>query len=179
MEQVLKALRSELMIECENHSPYFPSKNKDKRIFGPLMLNMVGGIPYVLMHDPNDAKNPVKNLRLSRLHQVTILDKKVQRAMLKHAKTMDLSFSGYGGTTEEIIDFEILCQKNMGQYFMEREINHTQKIKPEGDLYRLSFRSHASLDLIRLLAGFGDEIQSVKPQTQFKRLLEIWKKAPK
>lgn len=177
METALKALRAEKVIECFNHSPYSPEKNKVKRLFGPLMLNMVGGVPYLLVHDPADEKNPVKNLRLSRLRSVVILEQKVDRSKLKYAKTMDLSFSGYGGTTEEIVEFEIVCRKNMGHYFMEREINHTQKLIPQGECFLLSFKSHPSLDLIRLLAGFGDEIISLKPATQLKRMKLIWQKA--
>jgi len=65
---VMNALKTNRVIECENHSPYAdPAHKPELKKYSPLYLNLVGGENYLWVHDHQD--NMPKQLKICRLKE--------------------------------------------------------------------------------------------------------------
>lgn len=171
---VMKALREGKVFECENHSPYKDKEyNTHKRKFAPLLLNMSGGDPYLFVHDENSKT--LKKVKVSRLKKVVVLDQAVDKTHLKKIKNLDNSIGGYGGLNEPVTKHIVTCDKDMANFFDEKKIHHSQTIVPKGQHYQITFESNDSLEIIRYLAGFGDQIHDVQPAEVYDKLKSIWR----
>ncbi len=170
---ILEAIRSERVISVKNYSPYKKEKPKS-RVIHPLLLNLTGGIFYLIASDPED-KNKIKRFRLSRLKEVEILSEKTKLKSSSVLKKLDFSFGGYGTGEEELLEYKIKCTGELAIFFKERKFNRTQKMKElRAGEWEVSFESRSSREITRLLAGFGDDLLSVSPKEIKDQILQIW-----
>ena len=171
---ILEALRLEKAIRVKNFSPYKKEKPKS-RIIHPLLLNLTGGIFYLIASDPED-KFKIKRFRVSRLKEVEILSEKVKLKSSAVLKNLDFSFGGYGTGDESLIEYKIKCSGELALFFKERKFNKTQKIKELSlGLCEVSFKSRSSREITRLLAGFGEELEAVSPKEIQDQIQAIWR----
>ncbi|GEM_PF-1294982 len=171
---ILEALRSEKAIEVKNFSPY-KKERPQSRVIYPLLLNLTGGVFYLIASDPSD-KLKIKRFRLSRLKDVKILSEKIKIKSNTALKSLDFSFGGYGTGDEPLVDYKIICSGQLSLFFRERVFNKTQKIKNLSEnQIEVSFKSRSSDEIIRLLAGFGSDLHSVSPSIIQDQILSVWR----
>ncbi|MFY7992433.1 MAG: helix-turn-helix transcriptional regulator [Bacteriovoracaceae bacterium] len=171
---ILEALRLDKAIRVKNFSPYKKEKPKS-RIIHPLLLNLTGGIFYLIASDPED-KFKIKRFRVSRLKEVEILSEKVKLKSPAILKNLDFSFGGYGTGDEPLIEYKIKCSGELALFFKERKFNKTQKIKELSQGFcEVSFKSRSSREITRLLAGFGEELHAVSPKEIQDQIQSIWR----
>lgn len=172
-QTVLVALRKGFVFECQYVSPDDAGTSKRVRKFAPLKLHFAGA-PYIYVYDcENDV---IKLLRISRISKIKMLEQKVNR---KRAEEINLEhvFGGYGKGTEKVIHYEVTCSQPMALRFKDHKIHPSQKIEVLKDgLFRITFSVHDSLEMIRLLAQYGEFIKNVKPDREYEKIKEIWKK---
>lgn len=173
IQLIFEALRSERAVKVKNFSPYKKEKPKS-RVIHPLLLNLTGGIFYLIASDPED-KNKIKRFRLSRLREVEILPEKIKLKSSLMKKNLDLSFGGYGTGDEPVIEYKIKCSGELATFFKERKLNPTQKMKDlKDEAVEVSFQSRSSREIIRLLAGYGDDLISISPKEIKDQVFQIW-----
>lgn len=171
---ILKALRAGLAIKVKNFSPYKKEKPKARVIY-PLLLNLTGGIFYLIASDPEDNLK-IKRFRLSRLKDVDVLSEKIKNKSSSALKHLDFSFGGYGTGDETLIEYKIKCSGELALFFRERKFNHSQKLKDlKNGECEVSFKSRSSREITRLLAGFGEELISVSPKEIQDQIQQIWR----
>ena len=172
-QTVLIALRKGFVFECQYLSTDDPQPSERIRKFAPLKLHFAGA-PYIYVYDcENDV---IKLLRISRIHKMKMLELKVNR---KRADEINLEhvFGGYGKGTEKVINYEVTCSQPMALRFKDHKIHPSQKIEVLiGGLFRITFSVHDSLEVIRLLAQYGEFIKNVKPECEYMKIKEIWMK---
>lgn len=173
LQTVLVALRKGFAFECQYLSSDDTGTAQRVRKFAPLKLHFAGA-PYIYVYDCEDGV--IKLLRISRIHQIKKLELKVNR---KRAEEINLEhvFGGYGKGTERVIHYEVTCSRPMALRFKDHKIHPSQKIEVlKGGQFLITFSVHDSLEVIRLLAQYGEFIKNVKPATEYEKIKEIWKK---
>lgn len=175
-QTVLLSLRKGKVFECQYTSTNEVVPSSRIRSFAPLKLHFVGA-PYIYVYDCED--NVIKLLRFSRIHNAEITERAVNKSRVKEIK-FEHVFGGYGNGMEKIIDYVITCTKPMVQRFNEQKIHPTQKIEElmTGD-YKISFSVHDSLEVVRLLAQYGEFIKRIEPEEIYGQVREIWKQGLK
>src|SRR5690606_16484538 len=92
----------------------------------------------------------------------------------------DYVFGGYGKGTEKVVDYAITCTKPMAQKFREQKIHPTQQIEVlDSTFYKITFSVHDSLEVVRMLAQYGEFITKIEPEEEYEKVREIWKKGLK
>ena len=176
LQTVLSCLRKGKVFECTYSSPDEARSSKGIRSFAPLKLHFVG-TPYLYVYDTED--NIIKMLRISRIHNVTMSDKDVKKSRAREIN-LDYVFGGYGKGTEKIIDYEITCTKPMATKFSEQKIHPSQKIEVlKGGLFKITFSVHDSLEVIRMLAQYGEFIRKIAPEEAYGKVKAIWQQGLK
>jgi predicted DNA-binding transcriptional regulator YafY len=176
LQTVLLCLRKGKVFECTYTSPDEARPSKGIRSFAPLKLHFVG-TPYLYVYDTED--NKIKMLRISRIHNVTMSDKDVKKSRAREIN-LDHVFGGYGKGTEKIIDYEITCTKPMATKFSEQKIHPTQKIEVlKGGLFKITFSVNDSLEVIRMLAQYGEWIREIAPAEAYGKVRAIWQQGLK
>lgn len=173
LQTVLMCLRKGKVFECEYTSVEDTRDAKRKRSFAPLKLHFAGA-PYLYVYDCEDEV--IKMLRISRIHLAQLTEIAVDK---KRAKEINLEhvFGGYGKGTEKVIDYAITCTKPMATRFREHKIHPTQKIEIlKGELFRITFSVHDSLEVVRMLAQYGEFIRSIEPASEYEKVRMIWQK---
>jgi len=166
-QTVITSLRKGKVFECQ-----YDSSGERNRLFAPLKLHFVGS-PYIYVYDCAD--NVIKLLRISRIHHAHLTDLLVDRKRVEDIK-LDFVFGGYGSGKEKIINYHVLCTKQMATRFMEQRIHKTQVIKKmKDDLFEISFSVHDSDEITRLLAQYGECIKSISPEEEYEKVKTIWR----
>lgn len=175
-QTVLLSLRKGKVFECQYTSPDDVEPSKRIRSFAPLKLHFVGA-PYLYVYDcENDI---IKLLRISRIHNAEMTDKAVNKNRTKEIK-LEYVFGGYGKGTEKVIEYAITCTKPMAQKFNEQKIHPSQKIEVLKDgNFKIIFSVHDSLEVVRLLAQYGEFIKRIEPEEAYGQVKEIWKQGLK
>lgn len=168
LQTVLQSLRKGKVFECQ-----YATSLKRKRSFAPLKLHFVGA-PYLYVYDCED--NAIKMLRISRIEEAVMTNILVDK---KRAKEINLSyvFGGYGKGTERVIDYAVTCTKPMALKFREQTIHPTQKIEVlDSTHYKITFSVHDSLEVVRMLAQYGEFITRIEPEEEYEKVRAIWQK---
>lgn len=172
-KKVLDALKRGLVIKCENHSPY---KDEDyhsvQRTFSPLKLNMVGSEQYLIIQDHEDME--IKRVKLCRLHNVTILDQKIDKSLLTKVDNLKASIGGFGGPGVPVQKYVIHCDRLMATLFKEKKIHSSQEITESDGKYTITFEANPSVEIVRHLAGWAKHIHAVEPMDVLLEMQEIW-----
>lgn len=175
-QMVLLCLRRGMVFECRYSATESSRPSDQIRLFAPLKLHFVGA-PYIYVYDCDD--NIIKLLKVSRIHSVIVTDKIVNKNRAREIK-LDHVFGGYGKGTEKVIDYAVICTKPMAHKFTEQKIHPSQKIEVLKDgNFKITFTVHDSLEITRLLAQYGEFIMSIKPEEEYEKVKEIWKKGLK
>lgn len=170
---ILKALKEERVIRCENHSPYKDeSYRKIQRTFSPLKLNMVGGEQYLLVQDHMD--NKVKRLKVCRMKNIEIRNEKVDQNLLANLNDLDMSIGGYGSPGMESQIYEIYCDELMATLFEEKKMHPNQVVEKVNGEYVIRFESYQSIEIARYLSGWSKHIRHVNPKSVMDDMQEIW-----
>lgn len=175
-QTVLLSLRKGKVFECQYTSTNEVVPSSRIRSFAPLKLHFVGA-PYIYVYDcENDV---IKLLRISRIHKTKMTERLVNKSRAKEIN-LEHVFGGYGKGTEKIIDYVIICTKPMAQKFIEQKIHPSQKIEflKDGD-FKISFSVHDSLEVVRLLAQYGEFIKRIEPEEVYGQVREIWRQGLK
>ncbi len=176
LQTVLLCLRKGKVFECTYSSPDESRPSRGVRSFAPLKLHFVG-TPYLYVYDTED--NVIKMLRISRIHNVTMSDKDVKKSRAREIN-LDHVFGGYGKGSEKIIDYEITCTKPMATKFSEQKIHPSQKIEVlKGGLFKITFRVNDSLEVVRMLAQYGEWIRDITPAEAYGKVKAIWQQGLK
>ena len=176
LQTVLLCLRKGKVFECTYTSPDESRPSKGIRSFAPLKLHFVG-TPYLYVYDTED--NVIKMLRISRIHNVTMSDKDVKKSRAREINLQHV-FGGYGKGTEKIIDYEITCTKPMANKFSEQRIHPSQKIEVlKGGLFKITFSVNDSLEVVRMLAQYGEWIRGIRPESAYEKVKAIWEQGLK
>ncbi len=171
---VMTALREARVIECLNHSPYQSHQQQQrKRIFSPLLLQVIGADSYLFVHDHHSQSN--KKVKVSRLSQIRLLDEKVNPKHRGQLRNLEQLVGSYGGTDEQWSHYSILCTPAMAQHFREKKFHSQQEITAEGENFRISFYANHGAEIIRYLAGFGDNILEISPASVKQQIENIWR----
>jgi len=173
---VLSCLRKGKVFECQYHSPDESRFSDRKRSFAPLKLHFVGA-PYLYVYDCENGE--IKLLRISRIHHAVKTDLNVDKKRAKEIK-LDHVFGAYGRGDEKIVNYAIKCTKPMAMKFKEQRIHPSQKIEVLKDgLFEITFSVHDSDEVVRLLSQYGEFIKEIRPEGEYERVREIWKKGLK
>lgn len=176
LQTVLLCLRKGKVFECQYSSQDHSVSSKRKRSFAPLKLHFAGA-PYLYVYDCED--NGIKMLRISRIHSAVMADQPVDKKRAKEIK-LDYVFGGYGKGTERVIDYEVTCTKPMATKFREQKIHPSQKIEVlEGNLFKITFSVHDSLEVVRMLAQYGEFIKRIEPEEVYGKVKAIWQQGLK
>ena len=173
LQVVLLSLRKGKVFDCQYNSPEEARHSNRKRSFAPLKLHFAGA-PYLYVYDCQD--NEIKMLRISRIQAAKMTETPVNN---KRAKEINLThvFGGYGKGAEKVIEYDITCTKPMAMKFKEQKIHVSQRIEIlKGGLYRITFTLNDSLEVVRMLAQYGEFIQKIAPESVERKVKEIWKK---
>lgn len=171
-KKILKALKEEKVITCENHSPY-----KDKayrqlvRTFSPLKLNMVGSEQYLFVHD-HESKT-IKRLKVCRMKNIVITDKKVDKKLIE-SKDLEASIGGFGGPETVVQKYVVHCDELMAILFKEKMLHPSQKVSEHNGSYTISFEVNPSIEISRYLAGWAKHIHNVEPASVMDEMKDIW-----
>lgn len=170
---IMKSLKSGKVIECENHSPYSDDKfNKAKRKFSVLFINMVGGENYLWVHDHKDLQ--LKQVKICRIHNVSILDEKIDQTLRKKLTNLENCIGGFGGPGQPVLEYSITCDKVMAALFRERKIHSSQEIIEHGGIHEIKFKCNPSVEILRYISGWAKNIYSIEPESFRNDLEEIW-----
>jgi predicted DNA-binding transcriptional regulator YafY len=176
LQTVLHCLRKGKLFECEYHSPEGVEPSKRVRSFAPLKLHFAGS-PYLYVYDNEDSV--IKMLRISRIHSIKQTDNVVNKWRAREIK-LDYVFGGYGKGTEKVIDYAVTCTTQMATKFREQRIHPSQQIELVGkDLFRITFTLHDSLEVVRMLAQYGEWIRKIEPEEIYEKVKGIWDKGLK
>lgn len=175
-KKIMQALRENKVISCKNNSPYKTSEyNKKTRTFLPLVYVMSSGIPYLIVKDLDD--NQFKKVRMTRIKDVKLTNtEEINFTKLKTNLKLEKMLGGYGGIDDNSVEIEVVCSELMIQYFQERKIHQSQKVsKLSKNKYLLNLSCSYGHELVRLLSSFGGEIVSIKPDSLYDDVKNIWK----
>lgn len=168
MPAVLMSLRKGRVFSC-----HYASSLERVRFFAPLKLHFAGA-PYLYVYDCEDEV--IKLLKISRIRNVEITQDVVDLKRSEEIK-LDYVFGGYGKGSEEVVDYIITCTSPMAQRFKEHKIHPTQKIEVLRDgHFKISFTVHDSLEVVRLLAQYGEFIKNIEPSDKYQEVKAIWEK---
>lgn len=172
LQTVLLCLRRGKAFECK-YSAFESLKSSNQiRQFAPLKLHFVGS-PYLYVYDCED--NVIKMLKISRIHSVVMIEKAVNKKRVREIK-FDHVFGGYGKGSEKVIEYAVTCTKQMAHRFSEQKIHPSQLIEELGDgNFKISFSVHDSLEVVRLLAQYGEFIKYIEPKEEYEKVKKIWK----
>lgn len=175
-QTVLSCLRKGKVFECHYISPEDATPSRRIRSFAPLKLHFVGA-PYLYVYDIQD--NNIKLLRISRIHEAVMTEQSVDKSRTREIK-LEHVFGGYGKGTEKVIDYVITCTRGMALRFKEHKIHPSQKIEvlPNGS-FKITFSLHDSLEIVRMLAQYGEWIEKIEPEQEYNKVKEIWKRGLK
>lgn len=178
-EKVMRAIREKKIIHCFNNSPYKdPEYNKRRRNFAPFVFALTSGIPYVICRDLDDGE--IKRLRVTRMRDVEVSEEKISEPIPQEIDKLKYSVAGWGSLTDNPVDVEVICDSYMARYFKEKKIHQSQNlVQLSENCYQLSFCCNLSHDLIRMLASFGEHIESISPDDVYHSVENIWKNALK
>lgn len=172
-KHVLKALKEEKVLQCENHSPYKDEEYRKRiRTFSPLKLNMVGSEHYLFAYDHEDQK--IKRLKICRLRNIRILDQKISKSHFNNLSDVEASIGGFGGPGEKVIKYVVECDDLMATLFEEKMIHPTQKVLRKNGKCKITFEANPSIEISRYLSGWSKHIQNVEPQEVMDEMKEIW-----
>lgn len=176
LQIVLMCLRKGKVFECNYTSPDDAVPLNRIRSFAPLKLHFVG-TPYLYVYDcENDI---IKMLRISRIHGAMMTNKNVNKSRAREIK-LEYVFGGYGKGTEKVINYAITCTKPMATKFQEQRIHPSQKIELlKGGLFKITFSVHDSLEVIRMLAQYGEFIRNIAPEEEYEKVKAIWQQGLK
>lgn len=175
-QTVLLSLRKGKVFECQYSSSDDEVPSKRTRLFAPLKLHFAGA-PYLYVYDCESSV--IKMLRISRIHKASITEIPVDK---KRAKEINLEhvFGGYGKGSEKIIKYAITCTKPMADKFREQRIHSSQKIEVlKGGLFEITFSVNDSLEVIRMLAQYGEWIRGIQPEEAYGKVRAIWQQGLK
>jgi predicted DNA-binding transcriptional regulator YafY len=176
LQTVLHCLRKGKVFECQYISPDAVTSSKRIRSFAPLKLHFAGA-PYLYVYDTDD--NIIKLLRVSRIHGAVKTDKTVDKARAKEIK-LDHVFGGYGKGSEKVIHYAITCTKPMALRFSEQKIHPSQTIEVlKNGIFKISFSVHDSLEVVRMLAQYGEFIRKIEPESEYEKVKAIWQQGLK
>jgi predicted DNA-binding transcriptional regulator YafY len=176
LQTVLLCLRKGKIFECTYSSPDESRPSRGIRTFAPLKLHFVGA-PYLYVYDTED--NVIKMLRISRIHAINQTENKVNKGRAREIK-LEYVFGGYGKGAEKIIDYAITCTKPMAMKFKEQRIHNTQKIEVlNKDLFQITFSLNDSLEVVRMLAQYGEWIRKIEPEGVYAKVKTIWEQGLK
>ena len=172
-QTVVLALRKGKVFECQYFASDSTPTSQRIRSFAPLKLHFVGS-PYIYVYDCDDSE--IKLLKISRIHHANVTKKQVIKKRSEEIK-LDYVFGGYGNGKEKVIHYEITCTKPMADRFNDHKIHPTQKIEVLKDgVFKITFSVHDSLEIIRLLSQYGEFIRNIKPEAEYEKVKDIWKK---
>ena len=170
---VLLSLRKGKVFECQYNSPEEVRHSARKRSFAPLKLHFAGA-PYLYVYDCENDE--IKMLRISRIQSANMKETPVNKKRAKEIK-LDHVFGGYGKGAEKVIDYEVTCTRPLAMKFKEQKIHSSQKIEVlKGGLFEITFTLNDSLEVVRMLAQYGEFIKKIGPESVEKKVKEIWKK---
>jgi predicted DNA-binding transcriptional regulator YafY len=176
LQTVLHCLRKGKLFECEYHSSDEAVPSNRIRSFAPLKLHFAGS-PYLYVYDNEDSV--IKMLRISRIHSIKQTENVVNKGRAREIK-LDHVFGGYGKGTEKVIDYAITCITQMATKFREQKIHPSQQIELVGkDLFRITFTLHDSLEVVRMLAQYGEWIKNIEPEGVYEKVRGIWEQGLK
>lgn len=174
MAELCEAIRKGQSLRLVYESPYDNSRNKQKRNFGPLALEIFGGTYYLLVIDLDDDDRPQKRLHLSRIRSLEVTNTPYKRTRIENGK-WDASFAGLGGDSNEPVEIRVRCGENLGTYLQENEMHKSQKVEGGGRDFVATFRMPAGQAFARFLAGFAWDVKSVEPRELHEHLLLLLK----
>lgn len=177
-ELVLKALRQNQCISCQNVSPYKSAIKQERlRLFAPHRFVLTAGVPYLLVQDLEDKQ--IKRLRLNRLRNVNILEQKVDHSIkVDWEKFTHDSLGGYGGEKQLIESVEIICDEVMAIAFQEKKIHVSQKLTQlSEDQFKLSFKVPVSYEFQRMIASYLPHIYDIQNETLRMEIIRNFTKA--
>jgi predicted DNA-binding transcriptional regulator YafY len=165
---------------CKIHSPLKdPIEREVIRKFYPVFFTFTNNIPY--LHALDLEKREFRQLRMTRLVDVKLIEDREDRSKFeeKARKELKASYSGYSG--QNTYDYEIICDQKMADYFLEKELCENQKVEEilQDTRYKITFTLSKHDQIIRLLAGFGGHIESIRPVEISKEVTSIWKNSYK
>ncbi|MBF0312771.1 MAG: WYL domain-containing protein [Oligoflexia bacterium] len=178
----LTALRKSQTFSCqyESQNPSSPEKDPSRiRNFGPIILEMVAGSPYLLVQDldesPASTKISIKRLRISRVHNAKLSGNAFKAPPPKVYKQFLDSFEAVGGNNNKPINISIICSEKLCKYLQDHELHPSQKILPlEDDQYSIEWKMPLNYRMARMLAGFGGDLYKIRP-TELKRwVANLW-----
>jgi predicted DNA-binding transcriptional regulator YafY len=176
LQTVLYCLRKGKLFQCEYHSSEEVVPSKRIRSFAPLKLHFAGS-PYLYVYDNEDGV--IKMLRISRIHSIKQTESVVNKGRAREIK-LDHVFGGYGKGTEKVIDYAITCTTQMATKFREQKIHSSQQIELVGkDLFKITFSLHDSLEVVRMLAQYGEWIRKIEPEEVNAKVRAIWEQGLK
>ena len=173
--KVLDAIIQERMIECiyTHYGRENQESTPSKRRFAPLAFHFVAGTPYVICYDPDD-ENQIKNIKLSRMTETTLIPFKVDRSY-RAKVNLEYSIGGYGHGDEKLIDYEVIASKSLADRLKEHPLHSNQTIESMSDgRYKISFRLSDGWHIISHLAQYGGNIYKVSPESVFDEIKKIW-----
>ena len=170
---VLLSLRKGKVFECQYNSPEEARHSDRMRSFAPLKLHFAGA-PYLYVYDCETDE--IKMLRISRIQSAKMTEIPVNKKRAKEIK-LDHVFGGYGKGAEKVINYAVTCTRPMAMKFREQKIHSSQTIEVlEGGLFKIAFTLNDSLEVVRMLAQYGEFIKKIEPESVEKKVKEIWKK---
>lgn len=180
-EEVFHAIIDGKAFECKISSPLMDQVQQNRiRKFYPVFFTFTNNIPYLYAQDLDSGD--FKQLRMTRLTAVKLINDIINRKTLekKARKEIKNSFSGFSGGDLGLLNYEIYCDKKMATHFEEKQLCSSQKIERIlEDKYRITFKLNSNHQIIRLLAGFGGHIESIRPKKISDEVLAIWNKSYK
>jgi predicted DNA-binding transcriptional regulator YafY len=175
---VIECIEKNVLFECYYKTPFrSEEETKHKRMFGPLKLNFSNGTPYVLCYDASIKQ--IRSLKLTRIKEIKPTQLPCDQDMLKK---IDLKYSmgGYGSGHEKIIDYKVIGDKIIANHFKEYVFNESQEvIELSPNCYQITFTLNDSHDVIRLLAQYGPNIESIEPKEVYEKVVTIWREGLK
>lgn len=196
LKNVLFALRKGRMIEGIYDSKH--SGTKLNRKFGPIMIVLFGGAPYLLVEDYSDKESPFKRIKLSRFTNTKVLDERYtapENGQEIDYKLFNNSFAGVGGDKDTIEHIKIYGNEKLFEHFESFILHPSQKLtilhnsvdnkinnesdntnnKTQNFKCLLEFNMPISYPFVRYLAGLGGMINKIEPIIIRRYVRSIWK----
>jgi len=173
-EKIMQAIRENKVIICKNESPYKDKAyNGRERRFAPYVFILSSSIPYLIAQDQEDKT--FKKLRATRIKDVRLSEDSFDPVAFEDKVHFDSLIGGWGGLSEELVDFKITCDQRMATYFTEKAIHPSQKVaKTNDNRFEITFSCAHSKELARMIASFGGSVKAVEPLNLYREIKEIW-----
>lgn len=175
LTEVFRALRENRAMSCRYDSRNSPSRKHEVRRFAPIAIELFGGIFYLLTFDLDEPSKTVKRLKLSRVHDIKLLEEKTKASSKTQIETYLHNYGALGGPAHPPIQVQLTGDVTLGEMFEDREFSPNQIVKPLNQgTWEITLTTADSLPLARLLAGYGGNILTIQPTSLRKQVKKLW-----